>query len=219
MSKKKQLCILPLLLIAACSSSGGKKELLTGVFFQQLEQGSYQTLKNSKDIKIELCFKNAKDDPICFKNVSSGTPLRITTSSKSIALSSITLLDEKPYGDKNFYYSFQQKQLKPITIPTTTDAKKIYIGTIFISIIKAKNPENYPHVGIAIDCTEDTFKKQPELVKGAIFNCLAIGSLKRDADKATATSENMPPKPMYRPFGRDPDVPFGEIPESMSLHD
>ncbi len=219
--KKSLFTLLACAVLAACSSSAGKPQHFLGLqIIQTPEFNAVEPTQSTtaNDLKIDICFRDSDEgEPRCYRNVKTYDVLRIRTESDKLALTSITLLGEKPYGDKNYYYAWSRQQLPWTTLNTTTD--RVFLGRLQIAF-GPRRGESYPPLGVAIYCDPKLHKTIEDKEKAAVpQHCLNIGSVKMIGDNlAESTMKPMPPKATYRPFGRDPDVPFGELPTGTPVY-
>ncbi|PZP83452.1 MAG: hypothetical protein DI582_10985 [Azospirillum brasilense] len=213
--KKSLITLLACATLSACSSDAGKPQYLLGLqiiqtpAFNAVEPTQSATAHN---LKIDICFRdNEEGEPLCYRNVKTYDVLRIRTESDKLALASITLLGEKPYGDKNYYYAWSRQQLPWTTLSAPAD--RVFLGRLQIAF-GPRQGDDYPPLGVAAYCDPKLHKTIEDQEKATVpQNCLNIGSVEKISDNlAESTMKPMPPKVTYRPFGRDPDVPFGELP-------
>lgn len=222
----KRMCRALLLLamasvLSACAGHMDGSKYFAGIQILETGKTAQNELSLAEDLKIDLCFKTSeKEKPICYSGISNKGTLRMPAKGNRLALTSITLLGEKPYGDKNYYYEWQPKHL--VWLELKKPADRIFIGKIF-AVFGPRKGEAYPELGIAVLCSDEMSKAiAAKEASPVVTQCLKIGSVDMGNPGANGgmTTMSMPPKMMYRPFGRDPDVPYGELsPDTKQYHD
>lgn len=198
--------LLPCLLLPACAPNHSTNYIANLNIAGTLQKdGMVSTPVMRGDVRMDVCFKNERQEDLCMRNVGNGQRIRIDMESTRLALSSITLLGEKPYGDKNYYYAFLPEQYRWII--QAEPKQNVYIGTLLVQIDTVAGSDAYPGLGVASTCNSAHLDALKDKFVYVTPNCLQIGSI--DIVSGNALLQVMPPAAMYRPFGRDPDVPFG----------
>jgi hypothetical protein len=199
-------------MLVACAGRMDGPQYFAGIQILETGKTAQNEVSLAEDLKIDLCFKTSeKKEPICYRGITNQATLRIPAKDGRLALSSITLLGEKPYGDKNYYYEWQPKHLAWLELNQPAD--RVFVGKIF-AVFGPRKDEAYPELGIAVLCSNEIAKAiEAKELSPVLSQCLKIGSVNMGNPGADGgmTTLSMPPKIMYRPFGRDPDVPYGEL--------